>query len=72
MVRVLLLFLGAMLLAACSPVAVLNAFVPEGNLERTSAISYGDSPRQRLDVYVPRGRAAAAATHIPGNNSDLP
>ena len=53
--------LWALLLSACSPIAVLNAFVPEGNLERTSAISYGDSPRQRLDVYVPRGRAAASS-----------
>jgi acetyl esterase/lipase len=53
--------LAAMILAACSPVAVLNAFVPEGNLERTPAIAYGDSPRQRLDVYVPRGKVAAPA-----------
>ncbi len=61
MVRVFLLCLGAMLMAACSPVAVLNAFVPEGNLERTPAIAYGDSPRQHLDVYVPRRKAVAAA-----------
>jgi acetyl esterase/lipase len=53
--------LWALLLSACSPVAILNAFVPEGGLERTAGIAYGDSPRQSLDVYVPRGKTAAAA-----------
>ena len=41
-------------LAGCSPVGLLNAFVPEKGLERHAAIAYGDDPRQRLDVYLPR------------------
>ena len=50
-----------MLLAACSPVAILNAFVPEGGLERSSGIAYGADARQKLDVYVPRVKAAGPA-----------
>jgi acetyl esterase/lipase len=47
-------------LAACSPQAVLNAFISEDGLERSAGIAYGKDARQRLDVYVPRGKAAPA------------
>ncbi|WP_166218265.1 alpha/beta hydrolase [Pseudomonas atagonensis] len=42
------------LLSGCSPVKVLNALTPADTFERTVGIAYGDDPRQKLDVYVPR------------------
>ncbi|MEP7069799.1 MAG: alpha/beta hydrolase [Usitatibacter sp.] len=51
-------------LAACAPVAVLNAFIPEGGLQRSGAIAYGDDARQRLDVYVPRAGPAASPAPV--------
>jgi acetyl esterase/lipase len=46
---ILLLVLGG-----CSPVKVLNALTPEETFDKTAGIAYGDDPRQKLDVYVPR------------------
>lgn len=40
-------------LAACSPLGTLNALTPGGQSERTEGLSYGDNPRQKLDVYRP-------------------
>jgi acetyl esterase/lipase len=40
------------LLAACSPLAVLNVFVPAGDYHFATA-PYGDRTRQQLDVYRP-------------------
>lgn len=40
-------------LAACSPINVLNALTPSSTFTRTSAIAYGDDPRQKLDIYRP-------------------
>ena len=50
----------ALLLAACSPLSAVNVLVPERGFERIEGIAYGDLPRQRLDVYVPRVGGAAA------------
>ena len=50
----------ALLLAACSPLGAVNVLVPERGFERTEGIAYGEHPRQRLDVYVPRVEGAAA------------
>ncbi len=41
-------------LVGCSKFDTLNALVPRGSAHRTLDIAYGDSPRQRLDVYTPR------------------
>ncbi|WP_339448776.1 alpha/beta hydrolase [Pseudomonas sp. EA_5y_Pfl2_R50] len=41
-------------LGGCSPVKLLNALTPEDTFTRTSGIAYGEDPRQKLDVYVPR------------------
>ena len=60
----LLLLAAGLALAGCSPVTILNAFVPEGRLERTSGIAYGDLPRQRLDVYVPRAKPAQSPAPV--------
>lgn len=51
-----LLFSGLLisLLAACSPIKVLNALTPGSSFTKTSGIAYGSDPRQRLDVYRPR------------------
>lgn len=51
------LLAGAITLACagCSPVAVLNALVPDDTYESTLAIGYGEDSRQKLDVYRPRG-----------------
>ncbi|WP_439863323.1 alpha/beta hydrolase [Pseudomonas antarctica] len=43
----------AALLAACSPIKVLNALTPSSTFSKTSAIAYGDDPRQTLDIYRP-------------------
>ncbi|NWC91340.1 MULTISPECIES: alpha/beta hydrolase [unclassified Pseudomonas] len=43
----------AALLSACSPIKVLNALTPTSTFTKTSAIAYGDDPRQKLDIYRP-------------------
>nr|BFD39427.1 alpha/beta hydrolase [Pseudomonas sp. FFPRI_1] len=57
-----LLFSGLLisLLAACSPLKVLNALTPGSSFTKTSGIAYGSDPRQRLDVYRPRQAAPGA------------
>lgn len=42
-----------LVLAACSPVDLLNATVPEDGYTVREDIAYGDDPRHRLDLYVP-------------------
>ena len=49
------------LLSGCAPVSLLNALVPHDTYQRTSALPYGDLPRQKLDVYAP----AKAVTDAP-------
>jgi acetyl esterase/lipase len=54
------LFLGSViisalsLLVACSPLKTLNAVIPDNDYMVTKDIAYGELPRQKLDVYVPR------------------
>ncbi|HZW15692.1 MAG TPA: alpha/beta hydrolase, partial [Brevundimonas sp.] len=50
---------AAALAAACSPLAALNTFGPrDGGVRRVaSGVSYGDDPRQRMDVLAPAARA---------------
>ncbi len=43
----------AVLSAACSPVRVLNALVPDDTHVFTPAVAYGPDARHRLDVYQP-------------------
>ena len=43
----------AAFMAACSPIKVLNALTPCDTFTKTSAIAYGDNPRQKLDIYRP-------------------
>ena len=39
--------------AACSPIKVLNAIVPESTYKLESSVAYGALPRQKLDIYLP-------------------
>jgi acetyl esterase/lipase len=47
------------LLTGCSPLAVLNAFVPSSTHTLTADIAYGPSPRHKLDIYTPTQIAPA-------------
>ena len=44
----------ALVLSGCSPLAVLNAYIPEDGFEASRGHAYGNHPRQKLDVYAPR------------------
>ena len=41
-------------LASCSPLKVINAIVPEGDVIVEAGQSYGSHPRQKLDIYRPK------------------
>ena len=43
-----------------SPVALLNLLVPRSAFVAHRGLAFGEDPRQRLDVYVPRGLTAPA------------
>jgi len=47
-------------LAACSPVATLNALAAADSHTRVNDVAYGSLPRQRLDIYRPTGDAPAS------------
>lgn len=56
----------ALVLAACSPLATLNALTPAGDVQRTAGLAYGDGPRQQLDVYRPGKLAMRGTPGTPG------
>jgi acetyl esterase/lipase len=43
--------------AACSPLTAINALTPSGSYRLTAGIPYGEDPRNKLDIYTPRGQA---------------
>ena len=49
-----------LVLAACSPLPLLNAVIPSGAYTRTGDLAYGDLARQKLDVYVPVNGSSGA------------
>jgi acetyl esterase/lipase len=49
--------IAAVLIAACSPLSVLNALSPNGEDEVTQNVAYGKLPRQLLDIYMPQPHA---------------
>lgn len=55
--RRLVMAAGAVSLAACRPVALLDRITPDGNYDLTPDQRYGALPGQVLDVYRPRGPA---------------
>lgn len=52
----------ALLAVACSPLTTFDALVPKdrAGTRVASAIAYGAGPRQKLDVYAPRGAPGGA------------
>lgn len=48
--------LFAILCAACSPVNLLNSVIPTDGYTLQQDIQYGSLARQKLDIYVPKGR----------------
>ena len=53
---------AGLLVAACSPVALLNIAVPDDGYRETGSLVYGAAERNKLDVYVPN---AAATKPLP-------
>lgn len=51
--RLALLFFASFAVA-CSPLAILDSFVPDEGYVRFSDIPYGSAARQKLDIYRPR------------------
>ncbi len=43
--------LGVMIFVACAPVTVLNGITPSGSFSKDKNISFGELPRQKMDVY---------------------
>lgn len=56
---VVLAALALGLLAACSPLTLLNGAVPDGANRVSAGLAYGPLARQRLDIYRPPGAAEA-------------
>jgi acetyl esterase/lipase len=48
------------LLAACSPLGMLNALSPGKALRTSAAVPYGAHARHKLDIYTPAKAAAGA------------
>ena len=59
-----------LVVAACSPVDLLNATVPDDGYTVREDIAYGDDPRHRLDLYVPDdlGRPAPVVVFFYGGS----
>ncbi|MEQ9059500.1 MAG: alpha/beta hydrolase [Gammaproteobacteria bacterium] len=49
--------LSLVILAACQPARVVNALLDDDHYTVSRDLAYGDDPRQRLDLYRPRGAA---------------
>ena len=47
------------LVAACSPLALLNATTPTDDHRAINGVAYGDNPRQKLDLYIPESHRPA-------------
>lgn len=47
----------ALITSACSPTRMLNAIVPDSGYHLQSNVVYGESFRQRLDIYTPKSTA---------------
>ncbi len=50
----------AALLPRCSPFSAVNLLVPRSGYAVHRNLAFGTDPRQRLDIYVPRGLKASA------------
>lgn len=52
--QTVLIGLFAVACSACSPVNLLNTFIPTENYSIKEDVAYGDLDRQKLDVYIPK------------------
>ncbi|MFM0739940.1 alpha/beta hydrolase [Paraburkholderia xenovorans] len=50
-------------LGGCSAATVLNAAVSHKSFRAENGLAYGDSPRQKLDVYMPAANAPTVGAH---------
>jgi acetyl esterase/lipase len=48
------------LASGCTRFDILNGMIPSSGYDRTTGLSYGPLPRQKLDVYRPKGQTASA------------
>ncbi|HSI44583.1 MAG TPA: alpha/beta hydrolase [Methylophilus sp.] len=76
----LLVFMG-LLTSACSPVNLLNAVISDKGYRLNKGVTYGDLPRQKLDIYTPESHLLAnseqadariAAPATPNKSKRLP
>jgi acetyl esterase/lipase len=58
--RLLMGFAAVLLLGGCTKYQMLDATIPSCGYVRAKDMAYGELPRQKLDVYRPRGAAAGA------------
>jgi acetyl esterase/lipase len=58
---------GTLLVVGCTRVALFLANAPAafGSYDRIAGLAYGDGPRARLDLYVPKSAAREAAAGLP-------
>lgn len=56
--------LAAVLLAACSPLSLVNGLTPVSAFVAHRDIAYGPASRMKLDIYVPQARSASAPVVI--------
>lgn len=62
--RHLLTVICIIALAGCSPLKVINAITPEGDVIVETGHSYGTHPRQKLDIYRPAKAEAILPTVV--------
>lgn len=55
------LLLLAVGLGACRSTTLINALTPRGDFDLKKNISYGEDPRQQLDIYTPTARPMKSA-----------
>jgi acetyl esterase/lipase len=67
--RLLGLFCMVLPLGACSPTALLNAFVPSEGYVLHRDIAYGDADRQVMDIYRPEDGPAGTSGDKSGDKS---
>jgi len=58
--RAVTLAIALALVTGCGPLTAVNALSPSAHYVQIADQAYGDSPRQRLDLYRPAGEAADA------------
>lgn len=63
--RIGLSAIAASVAAACSPLSMFATFTPkDAALSRGRGVAYGPGPRQKLDVYAPRGTTDPAPVAV--------